>query len=206
MDAKKDLYLVVSSDAATGRTSLLACTPERRLALHAYDVAGRRVAESNSAAREAGQPRDIVELLQLDAEDGVGFFCEAGATMLRGIDSPGSRALLNNARDEDEHDQSTTGGKSRSALYVPVRMSPQLCAFLRRPAGTVMSAAEVTRAVNDYVRVRGLHGSNGSDKKKVRPDAALRALLLPGQTDIAELDTFDLHRAHIQPHMERPWL
>ena len=54
----------------------------------------------------------------------------------------------------------------------PVQVTDELCAFLSKAKGTLMSRSEVTKAVNVYVKEKNL-----KDKHAITPDAALKKLL-----------------------------
>jgi len=54
----------------------------------------------------------------------------------------------------------------------PVQVTDELCAFLSKAKGTLMSRSEVTKAVNVYVKEKNL-----KDKHAITPDAPLKKLL-----------------------------
>jgi len=69
----------------------------------------------------------------------------------------------------------------------PVQVTDELCAFLSKPKGTLMSRSEVTKGVNGYVKEKNL-----KNKHDITPDAALKKLLLIADGD--SLTYFNLQR------------
>ena len=69
----------------------------------------------------------------------------------------------------------------------PVQITDELCKFLTKPAGTLMSRSEVTKAVNVYVKEKNL-----KEKHAIKPDAALKKLL--AVPDNVELTYFNLQK------------
>ena len=62
--------------------------------------------------------------------------------------------------------------KKESVFSRPNKITDEMCAFLGKPAGTLVSRSDVTRGVFDYVKKHGLN-----NKHAISPDAALRKLL-----------------------------
>lgn len=62
--------------------------------------------------------------------------------------------------------------RAPSIFERPVQVTDELCAFLSKAKGTLMSRSEVTKAVNVYVKEKNL-----KDKHAITPDAALKKLL-----------------------------
>ena len=58
----------------------------------------------------------------------------------------------------------------------PQQVTDELCKFLGKANGTQMSRSEVTKAVNNYVKEKGL-----KNKHDIKPDAALKKLLSIGE-------------------------
>jgi upstream activation factor subunit UAF30 len=58
----------------------------------------------------------------------------------------------------------------------PTKVTDELCLFLGKPTATLMSRSEVTKAVNNYVKEKGL-----KNKHDIKPDAALKKLLAIGE-------------------------
>ena len=58
----------------------------------------------------------------------------------------------------------------------PTKVTDELCLFLGKPTATLMSRSEVTKAVNNYVKEKGL-----KNKHAIAPDAALKKLLKIGE-------------------------
>jgi chromatin remodeling complex protein RSC6 len=69
----------------------------------------------------------------------------------------------------------------------PVQVTDELCAFLSKPKGTLMSRSEVTKGVNGYVKEKNL-----KNKHDITPDAALKKLLQIADGD--SLTYFNLQR------------
>jgi chromatin remodeling complex protein RSC6 len=69
----------------------------------------------------------------------------------------------------------------------PVQVTDELCAFLAKPKGTLMSRSEVTKGVNGYVKEKNL-----KNKHDITPDAALKKLLQIADGD--SLTYFNLQR------------
>jgi chromatin remodeling complex protein RSC6 len=74
-----------------------------------------------------------------------------------------------------------------SIFQVPVKISPELCAFMNRPAGSEESRSNVTKYVTTYVKENNL-----KNKHDINPDAKLRALLRVPTTD--KLTYFNLQK------------
>ena len=74
-----------------------------------------------------------------------------------------------------------------SIFQIPTDISPQLCAFLGRPAGSQESRSNVTKFVTTYVKEQNL-----KNKHDINPDAKLRALLRVPTTD--KLTYFNLQK------------
>ena len=62
--------------------------------------------------------------------------------------------------------------RAPSIFERPTQVTAELLTFLGKPAGTLMSRSEVTKAVNEYVKAHNL-----KDKHAINPDAPLRSLL-----------------------------
>ena len=77
--------------------------------------------------------------------------------------------------------------RAPSIFERPTQVTAELLTFLARPAGTLMSRSEVTKAVNEYVKAHSL-----KNKHDIKPDAPLRALLAIGVDE--PLTYFNLQR------------
>jgi chromatin remodeling complex protein RSC6 len=77
--------------------------------------------------------------------------------------------------------------RAPSIFERPTQVTQELLTFLGRPAGTLMSRSEVTKAVNDYVKAHNL-----KNKHDIKPDAPLRKLLAIGEGE--PLTYFNLQR------------
>ena len=74
-----------------------------------------------------------------------------------------------------------------SIFQIPVKISPELCAFMGRPAGSEESRSNVTKYVTTYVKENNL-----KNKHDINPDAKLRSLLRVPTTD--KLTYFNLQK------------
>jgi upstream activation factor subunit UAF30 len=79
----------------------------------------------------------------------------------------------------------------------PTKITDELCAFLGKAAGTLMSRSEVTKAVNNYVKEKSL-----KDKHNITPDAALKKLLAIPEGDV--LTYFNLQRYLNRHYVKAP--
>jgi chromatin remodeling complex protein RSC6 len=82
--------------------------------------------------------------------------------------------------------------KKESVFTKPSQISDDLCVFLGKAKGTLMSRSEVTTAVCGYAKQKGL-----MDKQIIKADAALRKLLALSEKD--ELKILNLQR-YLKPH------
>ena len=69
----------------------------------------------------------------------------------------------------------------------PVQVTDELCKFLAKPNGTLLSRSEVTKLVNNYVKEKDL-----KTKHAIAPDAALKKLLAIPEGD--QLTYFNLQK------------
>ena len=79
-----------------------------------------------------------------------------------------------------------------SIFQIPTDISPQLCAFLGRPAGSQESRSNVTKFVTTYVKEQNL-----KNKHDINPDAKLRSLLNVKADE--KLTYFNLQK-YLNPH------
>lgn len=77
--------------------------------------------------------------------------------------------------------------RAPSIFERPTKVTDELCVFLGKPKGTLMSRSEVTKAVNNYVKEKEL-----KNKHDIKPDAPLKKLLAIGDAD--PLTYFNLQR------------
>ena len=66
--------------------------------------------------------------------------------------------------------------RALSIFERPTKVTDELCKFLGKANGTLMSRSEVTKGVNNYVKEKNL-----KNKHDIKPDAALKALLAIGE-------------------------
>jgi len=74
-----------------------------------------------------------------------------------------------------------------SIFEIPTKVTEELCVFLGKPKGTLISRSNVTREINNYVKEKNL-----KNKHDIKPDAALKKLLR--LTDADNLTYFNLQR------------
>ncbi len=80
------------------------------------------------------------------------------------------------------------GAKRGPSIFeIPTKVSDELCRFLGKPAGTLISRSNVTKELNNYVKTHNL-----KVKHDIKPDAALRKLLQVPETD--QLTYFNLQK------------
>lgn len=80
------------------------------------------------------------------------------------------------------------GAKRGPSIFeIPTKVTDELCVFLGKPKGTLISRSNVTREINNYVKEKGL-----KNKHDIKPDAALKKLLRLSDAD--HLTYFNLQR------------
>lgn len=79
----------------------------------------------------------------------------------------------------------------------PTEVTEELCRFLGKPKGTLMSRSEVTKGVNAYVKEKNL-----KNKHNITPDASLKALLVVPDTEM--LTYFNLQRYLNRHYVKKP--
>jgi upstream activation factor subunit UAF30 len=86
--------------------------------------------------------------------------------------------------------------RAPSIFERPTPISNDLCHFLGKTNGSMMSRSEVTKAVNTYVKEKNL-----KNKHDIKPDAALKKLL--GVPEGEQLTYFNLQR-YLNKHYLKP--
>ena len=80
------------------------------------------------------------------------------------------------------------GAKRGPSIFeIPTKVSDELCRFLGKPAGTLISRSNVTKELNNYVKTHNL-----KVKHDIKPDAPLRKLLQVPETE--QLTYFNLQK------------
>ena len=87
--------------------------------------------------------------------------------------------------------------RAPSIFERPTKISDELCHFLGKSKGSEMSRSEVTKAVNNYVKEKGL-----KNKHDIKPDAALKKLL--GVPEGEQLTYFNLQRYLNKHYLKAP--
>ena len=77
--------------------------------------------------------------------------------------------------------------RAPSIFERPVKVTDELCTFLGKAKGTLMSRSEVTKGVNNYVKEKNL-----KNKHDIKPDASLKKLLAIAEGE--PLTYFNLQR------------
>jgi chromatin remodeling complex protein RSC6 len=77
--------------------------------------------------------------------------------------------------------------KRNSGFQKPTNISNALADFLKVPQGTPLPRMEVTRMINNYIKVENLQ--NPKDRRKIIPDQALLAIL--GTSPDVEISYFN---------------
>ena len=84
-----------------------------------------------------------------------------------------------------------------SIFQIPTDISPALCAFMGRPAGSQESRSNVTKFITTYVKEKNL-----KNKHDIKPDASLKALLAIGEGE--PLTYFNLQRYLNRHYVKEP--
>jgi hypothetical protein len=84
-----------------------------------------------------------------------------------------------------------------SIFEIPTKVSDELCKFLGKPTGTLISRSNVTKEVNNYVKAHNL-----KNKHDIKPDAPLRKLLQVPETE--QLTYFNLQRYLNRHYIKEP--
>ena len=84
-----------------------------------------------------------------------------------------------------------------SIFEIPTKVTEELCIFLGKPKGTLISRSNVTKEVNNYVKAHDL-----KNKHDIKPDAALKKLLQVPDTE--QLTYFNLQRYLNRHYIKEP--
>lgn len=76
---------------------------------------------------------------------------------------------------KSKEDGGSSPPRAPSGFAKPTALSETLCSFLGVDAGTQMARTDVTRRINDYIKVHNLQ--DPSDKRNIIPDAKLSTLI-----------------------------
>jgi chromatin remodeling complex protein RSC6 len=87
--------------------------------------------------------------------------------------------------------------RALSIFERPTKVTDELCKFLGKPNGTLMSRSEVTKGVNNYVKEKNL-----KNKHDIKPDTSLKALLAIGEGE--PLTYFNLQRYLNRHYVKAP--
>jgi hypothetical protein len=80
------------------------------------------------------------------------------------------------------------GAKRGPSIFeIPTKVTDELCRFLGKPTGTLISRSNVTKELNNYVKTHNL-----KIKHDIKPDGPLRKLLQVPETD--QLTYFNLQK------------
>lgn len=90
------------------------------------------------------------------------------------------------------------GNRSPSGFVKPTKISDELAVFLDKPLGYEMARTQVTKEINNYIRVNGLQDKENG--RHIIPDNKLSGLLKITKDD--ELTYFNLQR-YMSPHFPK---
>ena len=86
-------------------------------------------------------------------------------------------------------------------MSAPRPITPELCEFLGKPAGTKMARMDVTKEINAYIRAHELQ--DAANGRQINPDKKLAELLNIPAGDV--LTYFNLQQylsPHFDPHFD----
>jgi len=83
-----------------------------------------------------------------------------------------------------------TGNRAPSGFVKPTKISDELAQFLEKPVGTEMARTDVTKEINQYIRLHKLQDAQNG--RRIHPDTKLSSLLKLNTTD--ELTYFNLQK------------
>jgi chromatin remodeling complex protein RSC6 len=83
-----------------------------------------------------------------------------------------------------------TGNRAPSGFVKPTKISDELAQFLEKPVGTEMARTDVTKEINQYIRLHKLQDEKNG--RRIHPDTKLSSLLKLNKTD--ELTYFNLQK------------
>ena len=101
--------------------------------------------------------------------------------------------------------------KKPNAFTTPIKISDKLCAFLKKPKGSLMARTEVTKAISKYIKSNKLFVPE--NKKQFRPDSYLGNILSPldgitkdknGVTDVEKGYTYFNLQRYIRGEFIKP--
>jgi chromatin remodeling complex protein RSC6 len=88
--------------------------------------------------------------------------------------------------------------KAPSGITKPTIVSDAMCAFMGKPAGTLIARTEVTKFVTSYIKDHNLKDENA--KRQINPDSKLRALLsLPAGDQLTYFNLQTYMKSHFPP-------
>jgi len=82
------------------------------------------------------------------------------------------------------------GNRKPSGFATPMKISDELCTFMKKPKGSEMARTEVTQYIIKYIKDNDLQWK--MNRKIIKPDMSLRELLGTKHTD--EVTYFNLQR------------
>lgn len=82
------------------------------------------------------------------------------------------------------------GNRKPSGFAVPMKISDELCTFMKRPKGSEVARTEVTQYIIKYIKDKGLQWDK--NRKVIKPDNSLEELLALNPDD--EVTYFNLQR------------
>jgi chromatin remodeling complex protein RSC6 len=123
----------------------------------------------------------------------------AAQQQLRGLEKLVVKEVKILKKEKGKHKKSKSGiARKPSGFAKPAPVSPELCMFMQRDAGTEIARTEVTQYIIKYIREHNLQ--NAENRKIIQPDAPLTALLSIQPTD--EVTYFNLQK-YMNKHFHR---
>lgn len=89
--------------------------------------------------------------------------------------------------------------KAPSGIVKPTDISPEMCSFMGKPAGTKLARTEVTKFITGYIKQHNLQDS--VHKRNINPDAKLKSLLTIPDGEV--LTYFNLQK-YMKVHFPKP--
>jgi chromatin remodeling complex protein RSC6 len=197
--AKKDTAAVPETVAAPAPAPVVAAEPKAKATKKAAAVAAPAPVVVSSTPVEAAPAAATAPTTTLDEDiksvmTSLSTLRETVASMMSQVKKLEKRVHreIKDARKRKRRAPATTENgepvkRAPSIFERPVQVTDELCAFLGKPKGTLMSRSEVTKGVNNYVKEKNL-----KNKHDIKADAPLRKLL--AITEAEHLTYFNLQR------------
>ena len=199
--AKKEKAAAAAAPVAAAAPAPAAAEPKAKKSAKAAAAPAAPVVVSATPVEQVAAAAPVVPATTLDADlKSLAVRLNSARELLAGLVSEVKKldkrvhkeikeARKRRRRSKTEEGAEGAEAKPRvpSIFERPVQVTDELCAFLSKPKGTLMSRSEVTKGVNGYVKEKNL-----KNKHDITPDAALKKLLLIADGD--SLTYFNLQR------------